>query len=75
MADHTDEKAQIVEVLSKHIDVNSDHVMHGWACSCGWGGVSGPPPWKRHSFDEFLNHVADMLLPPAQTSTQEANRG
>lgn len=72
-ANPTAEKARIVEVLGQHLDVNSDHAMHGWSCSCGWGAPSGPPPWTRHTHDAFLAHVAHMLLQPTPTNSPEAS--
>lgn len=67
MADTQAEKNRLIGVLRAHADVNSDHAMHGWACSCGWGEPTGEPPWRRHSHDEFLHHVADVLLSPEQS--------
>lgn len=51
----------LVDVLAEHAEVNVDHAMHGFRCSCGWGKRSGPPPWRKWSSEEFDAHLADAV--------------
>jgi hypothetical protein len=48
--------AALVEVLAGHREVAEDPAMHGWGCSCGWGGG----PW-RATEHAWLTHLAEQV--------------